>query len=142
MKLWCLFCLGQVINCTCIFSKRCFLESYDDGLLVLCKMKTNLVWYSCNQKVIATKILEGHEDDHSHAEYWEDSLKVSLALLSVTCLNFVEFRIARNWVADNLTFARDANLQLFEVVIRELGGLLSAYHLSGDQVFLTKAVGY
>lgn len=30
-------------------------------------------------------------------------------------------------------------MNLFEVTIRVLGGLLSAYHLSGDQVFLVKA---
>ena len=31
-------------------------------------------------------------------------------------------------------------MQLFEIVIRELGGLMAAYHLSEDQVFLDKAV--
>jgi len=33
---------------------------------------------------------------------------------------------------------RDVNL--FEVTIRVLGGLLAAYHLSGDILFLNKAV--
>lgn len=33
---------------------------------------------------------------------------------------------------------RDVNL--FEVTIRVLGGLLAAYHLSGDTLFLNKAV--
>jgi hypothetical protein len=35
---------------------------------------------------------------------------------------------------------RDEEVQLFEITIRALGGLLSIYHLSGDDVFLTKAV--
>lgn len=36
------------------------------------------------------------------------------------------------------TMNRDVNL--FEVTIRVLGGLLAAYHLSGDILFLNKAV--
>jgi len=51
-----------------------------------------------------------------------------------------EFKLAREFVARNLTFERDNDVQLFEIVIRALGGLLSAYHLSGDMVFLDKAV--
>lgn len=43
-------------------------------------------------------------------------------------------------MAKNLTFNRDTDAQLFEIVIRELGGLLSAYHLSGDTMFRDKAV--
>ncbi|KAG1848535.1 glycoside hydrolase family 47 protein [Suillus subalutaceus] len=44
------------------------------------------------------------------------------------------------WVADKLSFERDGNLNTFETTIRVLGGLLSAYHLSGeDPVFLEKA---
>ncbi len=51
-----------------------------------------------------------------------------------------EFAEGRRWVAENLDFERDTDVQLFEIVIRELGGLLSAYHLSGDEIFLEKAV--
>jgi len=51
-----------------------------------------------------------------------------------------EFKLAREFVARNLTFERDNDVQLFEIVIRALGGLLSAYHLSGDMVFLDKAL--
>lgn len=52
-----------------------------------------------------------------------------------------EFQEARDWVEHNLNF--DHNLKtvsLFETNIRVLGGLLSAYHLSGDRMFLDKAV--
>lgn len=52
----------------------------------------------------------------------------------------IEFRIARDWVARNLSFTRDAYVSTFEITIRVLGGLLSAYHLSHDHVFLNKAV--
>ena len=50
-----------------------------------------------------------------------------------------EFREARDWVS---TMRIDVNkdVNLFETTIRVLGGLLSAYHLSQDDVFLKKAV--
>lgn len=51
-----------------------------------------------------------------------------------------EYQRARAWVADKLSFERDGNFNTFETTIRILGGLLSAYHLSGeDPVFLEKA---
>jgi len=52
----------------------------------------------------------------------------------------VEFKEARDWVAHNLTFDISRDVNLFECTIRILGGLLSAYHLSADKVFLRKAV--
>jgi len=52
----------------------------------------------------------------------------------------IEFQIARDWVAHNLSFTRDAYVSTFEMTIRELGGLLSAYHISQDRIFLDKAV--
>lgn len=51
-----------------------------------------------------------------------------------------EYQRARSWVAENMTFDRDADLNTFETTIRVLGGLLSAYHLSGgDELYLTRA---
>ena len=51
-----------------------------------------------------------------------------------------EFLRARNWVRDHLSFdSVEQDASVFEVTIRCLGGLLSAYDLSGDQVFLSKA---
>ncbi|XP_049960338.1 endoplasmic reticulum mannosyl-oligosaccharide 1,2-alpha-mannosidase isoform X1 [Schistocerca serialis cubense] len=51
-----------------------------------------------------------------------------------------EFAEARNWVAENLHFDINRDVNLFEVTIRVLGSLLSTYHLSGDKMFLDKAV--
>ncbi|TDL20923.1 glycoside hydrolase [Rickenella mellea] len=48
---------------------------------------------------------------------------------------------AREWVANNLSFERDANFNTFETTIRVLGGLLSTYHLSkNDNLYLEKAL--
>ncbi|OXU28307.1 hypothetical protein TSAR_000145 [Trichomalopsis sarcophagae] len=51
-----------------------------------------------------------------------------------------EFQEARNWVQNSLTFDQNRDVNLFEVTIRVLGGLLAAYHLSGDRMFLDKAI--
>eukprot|EP01095_Lingulamoeba_sp_RSL-Kostka_P001333 TRINITY_DN118_c0_g1_i1.p1 TRINITY_DN118_c0_g1~~TRINITY_DN118_c0_g1_i1.p1 ORF type:complete len:702 (+),score=256.12 TRINITY_DN118_c0_g1_i1:37-2106(+) len=50
-----------------------------------------------------------------------------------------DFKEARDWIAESLTFNKNREISLFETVIRELGGLLSAYEFSKDKVFLTQA---
>ncbi|TKS84189.1 Endoplasmic reticulum mannosyl-oligosaccharide 1,2-alpha-mannosidase [Collichthys lucidus] len=50
-----------------------------------------------------------------------------------------EFAEAKNWVEKELTFNKNVDVNLFETTIRVLGGLLSTYHLTGDQLFLEKA---
>lgn len=61
---------------------------------------------------------------HSSAEY---------DLLSTTLCR------ARKWVDENLNFDKQAKLSLFETTIRIVGGLLSAFDLSDDGMFLEKA---
>lgn len=51
-----------------------------------------------------------------------------------------EFAEAREWVDNSLHFDVNRDVNLFEVTIRVLGSLLSSYHLSGDKMFLDKAV--
>lgn len=55
---------------------------------------------------------------------------------------FLEFDEAKEWIARNLTFDVNKYVNLFETTIRVLGGLLSAYHLSGERIFLEKAVSF
>lgn len=56
---------------------------------------------------------------------------------------FVELKEARNWIETGLNFNEYASdVNLFEVTIRVLGGLLSAYHLTGDPLYKNKAVSY
>lgn len=50
-----------------------------------------------------------------------------------------EFDEAKEWVATKLTFSQARGISMFETVIRVLGGLLSAYELSRERVFLAKA---
>ncbi|XP_039101969.1 mannosyl-oligosaccharide 1,2-alpha-mannosidase IA [Hyaena hyaena] len=51
-----------------------------------------------------------------------------------------EFEEAKSWVEENLDFNVNAEVSVFEVNIRFVGGLLSAYYLSGEEVFRKKAV--
>ncbi len=46
---------------------------------------------------------------------------------------------AKRLILDSLHFDRDFPVQVFEITIRELGGLLSAYQLDGDPQFLALA---
>jgi len=50
-----------------------------------------------------------------------------------------EFYEARDWIRDYLTCEKARDVSVFETTIRSLGGLLSAYDVSGDAVFLSKA---
>ncbi|XDV41400.1 hypothetical protein PO909_010278 [Leuciscus waleckii] len=45
-----------------------------------------------------------------------------------------EFEAATEWVERNLDFNMNAEISVFEVNIRFVGGLLSAYYLSGKEV--------
>lgn len=51
----------------------------------------------------------------------------------------LEYAEALNWIKTSLSFDHNRFVSLFETTIRALGGLLSAYHLSGEKVFLEKA---
>lgn len=51
-----------------------------------------------------------------------------------------EFKTAEAWVANELSYDFDYEVNVFETTIRMLGGLLSAHYLSGNDMFLDKAV--
>uniref|UniRef100_A0A8C6TJL6 alpha-1,2-Mannosidase n=1 Tax=Neogobius melanostomus TaxID=47308 RepID=A0A8C6TJL6_9GOBI len=51
-----------------------------------------------------------------------------------------EFKDGQEWIEQNLDFSANAEVSVFEVNIRFIGGLLAAYYLSGQEVFKMKAV--
>ena len=91
----------------------------------------------------------GHDDllplskSHSSVDY-------GMAMTMVDSLDTLwlmglqeEFDKARDWIDKKLNFDNNHRAVIvFEVNIRVMGGLLSAYHLSGDEMFLKKAVSY
>ncbi|MBN3288729.1 MA1A2 mannosidase, partial [Polyodon spathula] len=50
-----------------------------------------------------------------------------------------EFRDGQEWIEKNLDFSVNAEVSVFEVNIRFIGGLLASYYLSGQEVFKIKA---
>ncbi|XP_023231997.1 endoplasmic reticulum mannosyl-oligosaccharide 1,2-alpha-mannosidase-like, partial [Centruroides sculpturatus] len=51
-----------------------------------------------------------------------------------------EFEEAKQWVQEKLDFNINKDVNLFETTIRIFGGLLGAYHLSKEKIFLDKAI--
>jgi hypothetical protein len=52
-----------------------------------------------------------------------------------------EYQRTRKYIENDLSFDVDGDLNAFETTIRVLGGLLSAYHLAGnDTLYLNKAI--
>ncbi|KAK2909957.1 mannosyl-oligosaccharide 1,2-alpha-mannosidase IA isoform X2 [Channa argus] len=51
-----------------------------------------------------------------------------------------EYNDAKEWVKTNLDLNSNGEASLFEVNIRYVGGLLSAYYLTGEELFKNKAV--
>ena len=77
----------------------------------------------------------------SSSEWFGLGLTIIDSLDTMLLMNLrEEFQQARDWVAKSLKFEKNVDVNLFETTIRVLGGLLSAYHLSQDDLFLKKAV--
>ncbi|XP_034030006.1 mannosyl-oligosaccharide 1,2-alpha-mannosidase IA isoform X2 [Thalassophryne amazonica] len=51
-----------------------------------------------------------------------------------------EYKDAKEWVQNSLDLNSNGEASLFEVNIRYVGGLLSAYYLTGEELFKNKAV--
>ncbi|XP_033374393.1 UDP-N-acetylhexosamine pyrophosphorylase-like protein 1 isoform X3 [Parus major] len=86
----------------------------------------------------------GHDElkplSKSYSEWFGLGLTLIDALDTLWILGLKEeFEEARKWVANDLIFDKNVDVNLFESTIRILGGLLSTYHLSGDSLFLEKA---
>lgn len=76
----------------------------------------------------------------SYHDWFSLGLSIVDALDTMIIMNLQEYYLeARDWVNQSLSFSIKKDVNLFEVTIRVLGGLLSAYHLSNDAMFLQKA---
>uniref|UniRef100_A0A8C2JTA3 alpha-1,2-Mannosidase n=1 Tax=Cyprinus carpio TaxID=7962 RepID=A0A8C2JTA3_CYPCA len=86
----------------------------------------------------------GHDElkpiSKSYGEWFGLGLTLIDALDTMWILGLEEeFAEARQWVAKELSFDKNVDVNLFESTIRILGSLLSTYHLTGDSLFLEKA---
>ncbi|XP_072816659.1 endoplasmic reticulum mannosyl-oligosaccharide 1,2-alpha-mannosidase isoform X1 [Vicugna pacos] len=90
------------------------------------------------------KFAWGHDElrpvSRSFSEWFGLGLTLIDALDTMWILGLKkEFEEAKKWVSKKLEFQKNVDVNLFESTIRILGGLLSAFHLSGDVLFLQKA---
>lgn len=78
---------------------------------------------------------------HGHSTWFNLGLTIVDSLDTMWLMGLTdEFNEARDWVANKMVIEQDRDVNVFETTIRVLGGLLSAYHLSKDVIFLDKAV--
>jgi len=54
--------------------------------------------------------------------------------------NILEYDQCRLWVKDEFSIEMDRDVNFRETTVRILAGVLSAYHLTGDEIYLAKAV--
>lgn len=88
----------------------------------------------------------GHDALTPLSPGWRDWYDVSLLMTPVDAFDTMvlmglnkEAATAKQLIVDSLSFDHDFEVQVFEVTIRLLGGLLSAYQLDGDPRFLDLA---
>jgi mannosidase alpha-like ER degradation enhancer 2 len=88
----------------------------------------------------------GHDDlkplSKSYHDWYAEPLLMTPvdALDTMTLMGFKdEARTTREYIATHLSFDRDISVQNFEITIRLLGGLLSAYEMTGDKRLLNLA---
>lgn len=88
----------------------------------------------------------GHDDLNPVSQTPHDWYGISLLMTPVDAFDTMvlmglkeEAADAKRLILDRLSFDRDVSVQVFEVTIRLLGGLLSAYQMDGDPGFLRLA---
>lgn len=87
----------------------------------------------------------GHDHLKPMSEGYHDWFGLGLTIVDSLDTLYImglkkEFFEAREWVEKFLHFDKNRDVNLFEVTIRVLGGLLSSFHLSGDKMFLNKSI--
>ncbi|XP_076093606.1 endoplasmic reticulum mannosyl-oligosaccharide 1,2-alpha-mannosidase-like isoform X1 [Mytilus galloprovincialis] len=86
----------------------------------------------------------GHDEFHpiskTHSEWFQLGLTIVDGIDTAIIMGLkTEYEDARTWIQNDLVFTHDRDVNLFETTIRILGGLLSAFHLTKDNVFKEKA---
>ncbi|CAD5234666.1 unnamed protein product [Bursaphelenchus xylophilus] len=75
-----------------------------------------------------------------YSEWMQCGLTIIDSLDTMLIMNLEEeFAEAKEWVINSLSFEKDNYVNLFETTIRILGGLLTAFHITKDDVFKLKA---
>lgn len=88
----------------------------------------------------------GHDDIMPLSKTYKDWYGETLLMTPVDALDSLyllgfktEADTTRKYIVENLSFDKDISVQNFEITIRILGGLLSAYQMTGDKKLLALA---
>jgi len=88
----------------------------------------------------------GHDDLKPISKTCRDWYGQSILMTPVDALDSLyilgfkkEADVTRNFIAKNLSYDKDMEVQVFEITIRELGGLISAYQITKDKRLLDLA---
>ncbi len=88
----------------------------------------------------------GHDDLKPLSKSYKDWYGETLLMTPVDSLDSLyllgfkdEAKQTRKYITENLSFDKDIYVQNFEITIRVLGGLLSAYQMTGDKKLLALA---
>src|SRR6187401_2532141 len=88
----------------------------------------------------------GHDDLKPLSKTYHDWYAEPLLMTPVDALDTMmlmglkdEFATTHHYIVEKLSFDKDISVQNFEVTIRLLGGLLSAYEMTGDERLLRLA---
>eukprot|EP00055_Hartaetosiga_balthica_P007031 m.23646 g.23646 ORF g.23646 m.23646 type:complete len:582 (-) comp5568_c0_seq2:85-1830(-) len=86
----------------------------------------------------------GHDELEPISKSFSEWFGLGLTLIDALDTMYImglksEYTEARNWVAHDLQLDKNVDVNLFECTIRVLGGLLSAYALTGDSMYKDKA---
>jgi endoplasmic reticulum Man9GlcNAc2 1,2-alpha-mannosidase len=87
----------------------------------------------------------GHDNLKPISQTYSDWFNLGLTIIdsldTLYIMNMkIEYEEAKNWVETELKLDINRDVNLFEVTIRVLGGLLSIYHLTGDDIYKAKAI--
>ncbi|KAJ3126098.1 hypothetical protein HK098_007896 [Nowakowskiella sp. JEL0407] len=121
---------------------------------ILSESEEKKLWYNRSQNVVASfrhawngyvQYAWGRDELHPVTQVGSEWFHLGLTAVDALDTAWIMgqtdvFEKARSWVEKGMKFDADVNANLFEITIRVLGGLLSSYYLSKDQLFLDKAV--
>lgn len=87
----------------------------------------------------------GHDNLKPISQSYSDWFNLGLTIIDALDTLYImdmqeEYDEGKRWVESSLKLDVNRDVNLFEVTIRVLGGLLSIYHLSGEEIFLNKAI--
>ncbi|KAL5011605.1 hypothetical protein ScPMuIL_010156 [Solemya velum] len=86
----------------------------------------------------------GHDEYHPISKTFNEWFGIGLTIVDSLDTMIImglekEFKKARDWVEKEMKLDNKRDVNLFEITIRGVGGLLSAYHLTKDNIFKEKA---